>query len=297
MPGEDDIPRDDTARRMPSWLRVKTGKARLSRETRALVAAHGLHTVCESARCPNIGECYSHHTATFMILGNHCTRDCGFCAVPHGAPEPLDAEEPERVARAAADLGLRYIVVTSVTRDDLPDGGAAQFAATIRAVRERLPQAQVEVLTPDFKGNRDALETVLAAAPDVFNHNVETPRRLQATVRPQASYGTSLGVLRAAVERGAVTKSGLMVGLGETREEVRETLGDLAAAGVSIVTIGQYLQPTRRRLPVARYVEPPEFDEFRSWGEEAGITYVFSGPFVRSSYHAAEAAERLTSPE
>ena len=272
----------------PPWLRVKTGKAGLSRETRELVAGFGLHTVCEGAHCPNIGECFSCRTAAFMILGNTCTRDCGFCAVNHGTPDPVDPSEPERLAQAAAALGLEYVVVTSVTRDDLPDGGAGHFAATIRAIRELLPGARVEVLTPDFSGDEAALLTVLDAAPDVFNHNVETARRLQPAVRPQASYETSLQVLANAAALGAVTKSGLMVGLGETPEEIAECCEDLAQAGVSILTVGQYLQPTRRHLPVARYVAPEEFPQFEQWARAAGIRHVFAGPFVRSSYKAAE---------
>ncbi len=284
--------------RMPPWLRVKTGKARLANETRRLVAAHGLHTVCEQAHCPNLGECYACHTATFLIMGGVCTRDCGFCAVPHGGPGPLDPGEPERVAQAAAELGLSYVVVTSVTRDDLPDGGAGHFAATIRALRQAQPATQVEVLTPDFRGDAAAVATVLAAAPDVYNHNLETVRRLQPTVRPQAGYDTSLGVLAQVAREGALTKSGLMVGLGETAEEVTAALGDLAAVGARIVTIGQYLQPTRRHLPVARYVPPEEFDAYATSGRRAGIRYVFAGPFVRSSYRAAEAwaAQRAVPP-
>lgn len=278
--------------RLPSWLRVKTGKAGQSRATRELVAEHGLHTVCQGARCPNIGECYCNRTATFLIMGSRCTRNCGFCAIGQGCPEPLDSGEPQRLAEAAAELGLEYVVVTSVTRDDLPDGGAAHFAATIEALRRRLPEAQVEVLTPDFQGRQDCLDTVLAAGPDVFNHNVETVRRLQGSVRPQAGYDRSLGVLRVAADR-VLTKSGLMVGLGETDAEVREAIDDIARAGVSILTIGQYLRPTRGHIAVARYVPPEQFSEYERWGEAAGIAHVFSGPFVRSSYRAAEAAAAL----
>jgi lipoic acid synthetase len=292
-PDTSEKPAGDRRREFPAWLRVKTGKARLSRETRELVANHGLHTVCEGAHCPNVGECYSCRTAAFLILGGTCTRNCRFCAVNHGRPEVLDPEEPDRLAEAAADLGLRYVVVTSVTRDDLPDGGAEHFAATIRALRERLPEARIEVLTPDFRGDENALRTVIAAAPDVFNHNVETVRRLQPQVRPQAGYETSLGVLRKARELGALTKSGVMVGVGETDEEVRECLADLAGVGVSIVTIGQYLQPTRRHLPVDRYVPPEDFAQYEEWGRAAGIAHVFAGPFVRSSYKAAETAAAL----
>ncbi len=281
------------ARRLPPWLRVKTGKARQSRATHDLVAAYGLHTVCEGARCPNIGECYCQKTATFMVMGARCTRDCRFCAVEHGTPCSLEPDEPQRVAAASAALGLRYVVVTSVTRDDLPDGGASHFAATIHAVRETLPHAKVEVLTPDFRGDETCLHTVLQAGPDVFNHNVETVRRLQARVRPQASYETSLEVLRRASAAPAPMKSGLMVGLGETGDEIRATMDDLAQAGVVLLTIGQYLRPTRRHVPVARYVPPEEFGQYVEWGKDAGIAHVFAGPFVRSSYRAAEAAAAL----
>ena len=278
--------------RLPDWLRVKTGKRDQGQATHALLRELGLNTVCSSARCPNLGECYGCQTATFLILGSRCTRNCGFCAVASGAPEPLDDDEPRRVALAAERLGLRYVVVTSVTRDDLPDGGAAHFARTITALHEALPEAQVEVLIPDFQGDRAALATVLSAGPAVLNHNLETVRRLQATVRPQAAYATSLGVLAAAGEIAPQIprKSGLMVGLGETDEEIRAALADLAAAGVSIVTLGQYLRPTARHLPVERYVPPGQFEVYADWAREAGLAHVASSPFVRSSYHAAEAA-------
>lgn len=277
--------------RLPQWLRVKTGKLQLSRETHELVACHGLHTVCEAARCPNIGECYAHGTATFMILGDTCTRDCGFCAVNHGQPQEVDPGEPLRVAEASAELGLQYVVVTSVTRDDLPDAGAGQFAATLRAIREQSPRARVEVLIPDLGGRRELMQIVFNAHPDVFNHNVETVRRLQPQVRPQANYERSLGVLRAGAEAGMRTKSGIMIGLGEADDEVAQTLQDLASAGVSSVTVGQYLQPTRRHLPVERYVSPEGFERYTQMAHEAGITSAFCGPFVRSSYRAAECAE------
>jgi lipoic acid synthetase len=278
--------------RLPDWLRVKVGKRDQSRATHALLAELGLNTVCSSAHCPNIGECYGCQTAAFLILGSRCTRNCSFCAVGTGTPEPVDEDEPRRVALAASRLGLRYVVVTSVTRDDLPDGGAGHFARTITALRDGLAGVQVEVLTPDFRGSREALATVLAAEPSVFNHNVETVRRLQATVRPQASWETSLGLLAAAGEIAPQVprKSGLMVGLGETDEELRAALRDLAGAGVSLVTIGQYLRPTARHLPVDRYVPPEQFEVYADWAREAGIAHVASGPFVRSSYHAAEAA-------
>jgi lipoic acid synthetase len=277
--------------RLPAWLRVKVGKREQSRETGDLLARHGLNTVCASARCPNLGECYACGTATFLILGNCCTRNCGFCAVPSGTPEALDPEEPVRVARAVAEMGLKYVVVTSVTRDDLPDGGAGHFARTIAAIRDAAPGTAVEVLTPDFRGDREALATVLRAGPAIFNHNLETVRRLQKLVRPQADYDRSLGVLAAARELAPdlPRKSGLMVGLGETDEEIREALADLSRTGVSLVTIGQYLRPTRAHLPVARYVPPEQFDRYGEWGREAGLRFVAAGPFVRSSYRAAEA--------
>jgi lipoyl synthase len=281
--------------RLPDWLRVKTGKAGLSRATRELVAGQGLHTVCESAHCPNVGECYSCSTATFLIMGPSCTRSCGFCAVDHGPTAPLDLDEPRRLAEAARELGLRYVVITSVTRDDLPDGGATHFAACIRAVRETIPGAMVEVLTPDFRGEAGALGVVLGAEPDVYNHNLETVRRLQPGVRPQAAYDTSLAQLRRAAAHGALTKSGLMLGLGETPAEIEEAMGDLADAGVRLLTLGQYLQPTRRHLPVVDYVPPAQFDAYAALGEARGITRVFAGPFVRSSYRAAEAAAELLS--
>jgi len=279
-------------RSLPPWLKVKLGKAGRSQATRELLGRHGVHTVCQSARCPNIGECFGSGTATFLLLGNTCTRACGFCAVGHGRPQSLDAGEAERIAAAAADLGLDFVVLTSVTRDDLPDGGAAAFAATVRALRQRLPGAQVEVLTPDFRGDRGGLSVVLEAGPDVFNHNVETVRRLQPVVRPQAGYGRSLAVLAAAGELapGLPVKSGLMVGLGETDDEVREAMADLRSSGVSRLTIGQYLRPSARQLPVDRYVPPAQFEEYRRWGLELGFAYIASGPFVRSSYHAALAA-------
>lgn len=274
---------------MPPWLRVKTGKAKLCGQTRELVSSHGLQTVCDNARCPNIGECYSHQTATFLIMGSSCTRNCGFCAVRHSRPHPLDSSEPQRLAAAALNLGLQYVVVTSVTRDDLEDGGAAHFAATIRALQAAGVPA-VEVLTPDFQGDKAALQTVLAAQPLVFNHNLETARELCGLVRPQADYERSLQVLRNARELAPdiLRKSGFMVGLGETDEQVLELMSDLHEAGCQILTIGQYLRPSREQLPVRRYVEPEQFDWYAERGREIGIEHVFAGPFVRSSYRAAE---------
>ena len=279
--------------RLPPWLKVKLGKARLSEQTRRAVEHARLHTVCQSARCPNIGECFGAGTATFLLMGDRCTRDCGFCAVTSGSPEPLDADEPRRIAEAIAELGLSYAVLTSVTRDDLPDGGASHFAAAIRAIKDARPATRVEVLVPDFAGDEACVRTVIEARPDVFNHNVETVRRLQGRVRPQASYETSLQVLgtAAGLAPDLPTKSGLMVGLGETDDEVAEALRDLAGSRVAIVTIGQYLRPTPRHLPVERYVPPEVFDEYRQVGEAWGLKGVIAGPFVRSSYHAEEAAQ------
>ncbi len=247
-----------------------------------------LHTVCESARCPNIQECFGRGSATFMILGNTCTRSCGFCSVPRGRGEILDAEEPENVADMAARLGLRYVVITSVNRDDLSDGGAHHWVRTVEAVKRRLPQARVEVLTPDFCGNLDSVRAVLDARPHVFNHNLETIPRLYRHVRPQANYRQSLDVLAFAKRHSSdtLTKSGIMVGLGETRAEVEQVLRDLRASDCDVATIGQYLQPTRRHLRVEAYVEPAEFEHLREYGMGIGFRNVFSGPLVRSSYMA-----------
>ena len=259
-------------------------------EMAGFLASMGLHTVCQSASCPNIGECFSRRTATFMILGDACTRSCGFCGVSHDAPHPVDPDEPRRVAEASVRLGLRYVVVTSVTRDDLPDGGAGHFAETVRQLKAAIPGAKVEVLIPDFGGDEDALRAVLDSAPFVLNHNVETVPRLYSTVRPQAVYERSLVVLETArrFRTSIHTKSGLMVGLGEEQGEVLEVLSDLRRAGCDIATIGQYLQPSKRNLPVVEYVPPSQFDEYARVGREMGFSYVASGPFVRSSYHAEE---------
>jgi len=251
----------------------------------------GLHTVCESAACPNIGDCWNRRTATFMILGNVCTRRCGFCAVQKGAPLAVDYDEPLRVAEAAAAMGLRYAVVTSVNRDDRKDGGAELFALTIHAIRERIPGCRVEVLIPDFQGSREALEVVMAARPDVLNHNTETVPRLYRQVRLGARYERSLELLAAAKEISPDTpvKSGLMLGLGETAPEVIAVMQDLRGHGVDILTLGQYLRPSPRHLPIVRYVAPQEFDEFRRDGYTMGFGHVEAGPLVRSSFHAAEA--------
>lgn len=274
--------------RLPEWARKSRTHFTSLNELKGQLRQHGLHTVCESARCPNIHECFHRGSAAFLILGNCCTRGCGFCSVPKGKPEALDAAEPESVARMAAEMKLRYVVITSVSRDDLEDGGAQHFARTVRAVREAIPEAQVEVLTPDFRGDLNAVACVLDSGPDVFNHNVETVERLYPRVRPQAGYRQSLQVLDFAHRgsRGSLTKSGLMVGLGETDQEVRALLDDLRAAGVDVVTIGQYLQPALRYLPVVEFVEPARFDEWRDYGLSLGFRAVFSGPLVRSSYMA-----------
>lgn len=274
--------------RLPDWARQPHSNWEALHKVKTQLRQYGLHTVCESARCPNIHECFARGSATFMILGNQCTRSCGFCSVPRGRGEPLDAAEPENVAKMAVDLGLRYVVITSVNRDEMEDGGAAHWAATVRAVRARLPQARVEVLTPDFRGNRAALHTVLDARPHVYNHNLETVPRLYRHVRPQADYRQSLEVLAAAkaYASGVLTKSGLMLGLGEERQEVERLLHDLRASHCDVATIGQYLRPTRHNLPVSRYVEPAEFAHYREFGLALGFREVFSGPLVRSSYMA-----------
>jgi lipoic acid synthetase len=275
-------------RRTPGpWLVVPAPPAETA-TVEDLVNDLGLHTVCQEAACPNIGECWAHGTATFMLLGDVCTRHCRFCNVAAGRPDPPDPLEPFRIAEAAARLRLHHVVVTSVTRDDLPDGGAGQFAATIRAIRDRLPGATVEVLVPDFGGSLSALEIVAAARPDVFNHNVETVERLSATVRAKAEYRRSLAVLAWARQRGLTTKSGLMVGLGETCGEVIETMRDLRRAGCDILTIGQYLQPTSRQLEVVDHVHPVLFVWYREVGEAMGFQVVAAAPLVRSSYHAEE---------
>lgn len=277
--------------RRPDWLKVRVPSGDNYFELKRLMRGLDLHTVCESARCPNIAECWQHRTATFMILGDLCTRRCGFCAVPKGKPAgEVDGDEPARVAEAAASMGLKYIVVTSVDRDDLADGGSEIFARTIRALRDQILGCRVEVLIPDFRGSDAALETVLGARPDVLNHNIETVPRLYRVARRGSIYERSLRLLRHSreIEPATPTKSGLMVGLGETMEEVTALLGDLASAGVDIVTIGQYLRPSGDQLPVARFWKPEEFAALKQEGERRGIRHVESGPLVRSSYHAHE---------
>jgi lipoyl synthase len=278
----------------PDWLKVKFFGGEKYHDLKRIMRTLDLHTVCESARCPNMGECWEHGTATFMILGDICTRACGFCAVPSGKPVgPPDEHEPERVAEAAARMGLRYAVVTSVNRDDQPDGGAHIFARTIQEIRNRLPGCKVEVLIPDFRGDWDALNTVLAVKPDILNHNTETVPRLYRQVRKGALYERSLELLNRAkkMHPGIPTKTGLMLGLGEEIQEVLATMQDLAAQGTDILTLGQYLRPTREHLPVIRFVHPDEFAEFKRLGEQMGFKHVESGPLVRSSYHAFDQAE------
>jgi len=274
--------------RLPPWLRKSAVDFSALHALKTELRARDLHTVCESARCPNIHECFARKAATFMLLGDICTRRCGFCAVPQGEPGTLDADEPQKVADMAARMGLRYVVLTSVNRDDLPDGGSAHFAATVAELRKALPNAQVEVLVPDFLGDLDAVSRVLDAAPDVFNHNMETVARLYRRVRPQAVYQRSLDVLLFAKKQRprALTKSGLMVGLGESVDEVHRLLDDLRGAQVDVATIGQYLQPRRHRLPVEEFVAPEQFERYREYGESIGFRAVFSGPLVRSSYMA-----------
>lgn len=277
----------------PDWLRVRLPSGDNYEDLKHLMRSKQLHTVCEEARCPNMGECWGHRTATFMILGSVCTRSCGFCAVATGRPMTLDWEEPRRVAEAVTQMGLKHVVVTSVNRDELRDGGATLFAATIRWIRRLNPDCTVEVLTPDFKGSMEALKIVIDARPDVFNHNVETVSRLYRRVRPQAMYERSLQVLKAAkaMHPDKPTKSGFMLGLGETRDEVLALMRDLHDHEVDIVTIGQYLQPTKQHLPIERYVTPAEFREYAHEGKAMGIPHVQSGPLVRSSYHAWDQME------
>jgi len=275
----------------PRWLRAPAPAGQNYHELKGLIDRLRLHTVCESAACPNVGECWNQRTATFMILGNVCTRRCGFCAVQKGAPLPVDYDEPNRVAQAVEAMGLKFAVITSVNRDDRQDGGAELFALVVRAIRARVPGCGVEVLVPDFQGNLAAVSTVMEAAPDVFNHNTETVPRLYRQVRLGARYERSLDVLQHArrVSPETPTKSGLMLGLGETEAEVLQVMRDLRSSQVDILTLGQYLRPSPQHLPIIRYVTPEEFAEFRRAGLEMGFSHVEAGPLVRSSYHAAAA--------
>jgi len=283
--------------RKPDWLRAKLPSGPGYKATRALVETNKLHTVCQSAQCPNIGECWSRGTATVMILGNICTRSCNFCAIQTGRPTELDLGEPARVADAVARMGLRHCVITSVARDDLADGGASVWAATIRATKYRNPRCAIEVLTPDWKGRTHDLDTVLDAKPDIFNHNVETVERLQKPVRVQARYERSLSVLRHAKSRGFTTKTGIMLGLGETAAEIGQCLRDIAAEKVDILTLGQYLQPTPQHWKIDRWVPPEEFAHWKQFALAAGLGTVESGPLVRSSYHADEQSLKYTGVE
>ena len=279
-----------TARRLPEWLKVKAPGSAGYLELRQLVRSEGLNTVCEEAHCPNIGECWDRGTATFMVLGDICTRACSYCAVKTGMPTTLDLQEPVRLAETVERLGLRYAVITSVDRDDLPDGGAFIFAQCIRQIRKRLPSCKVEVLIPDFEGDTDALAKVMEAKPDTLNHNIETVRRVFSRVRPKGDYDMSLELLANAkrLDGDAVTKSGMMVGLGESWDEILETMRDLRSVDCDLLTIGQYLRPSSKHTPLARWYTPGEFDELRREGEALGFRHVASGPLVRSSYHADE---------
>lgn len=278
--------------RKPEWLRVRYNQEAVS-EVAGLLRELKLNTVCKEANCPNLGECYRKHTATFMILGSACTRNCRFCNVAAGRPAPPDPEEPENVAAAAQKLGLRHVVLTCPTRDDLPDGGAAHFAATVRAIRAKCPGATVETLISDMKMNTDALDTVIEARPEVLNHNVETVKALQKAVRPQADYQRSLRVLRYSKEKdpALLTKTGFMVGLGETEEQIEELMDDILSTGCDILTIGQYLQPTHSHYPLARYATPEDFARYKETALAKGFRYVASAPLARSSYRAWEALE------
>ena len=280
------IPDRESKIKKPSWLRVKLPTGETYRHVRELVDTHKLHTICESGNCPNMGECWGEGTATFMILGNTCTRCCGFCAVATGRPDPVDWDEPQRVAEAIHLMKVKHAVITSVDRDELKDGGSIIWFNTIKAVKALNPDTTLETLIPDFKGEKDNIQRVMEAAPEVISHNIETVERLTRRVRIQAKYWRSMEVIRTIKEGGLRTKSGIMLGLGETKEEVIQTLRNLADNGVDVVTIGQYLQPTKQHLPVTRFVHPDEFAELREIGYELGLDYVESGPLVRSSYHS-----------
>ncbi len=272
--------------RRPDWLRVKLPTGETYRKVREIVGEHKLHTICQSGNCPNMGECWGAGTATFMILGNVCTRSCGFCSVATGRPEAVDPFEPARVARSVELMGVKHCVITSVDRDDLKDGGSDIWAKTIRAIRRRSPGTTMETLIPDFQGKWENLAVVLEAAPEILSHNLETVRRLTKQVRIQAKYDRSLEVLMRSKRAGLRTKSGVMLGLGETEQEVLETMDDLISVGVDILTLGQYLQPTKEHLSVAEFVHPDVFARYKAIGLEKGFRYVESGPLVRSSYHA-----------
>jgi len=285
-------------KRKPEWLKVRLPAGNGYNRLKKLMREQGLHTVCEEAMCPNIGECWNRGTATFLLMGDTCTRSCGFCHIKTGRPQALDEDEPRRVAESVLAMNLSHCVLTSVNRDELPNGGAHIFANTIREIRQRLPHCTIEVLIPDFKGNRAALKEVMDARPEILNHNTETVPRLYRTVRPQANYQQTLNVLSNAkiLDPGTITKSGIMVGLGETKEEVLAVMRDLREHQLDILTIGQYLRPSPLHLPVYRYVHPTEFQEFHDIGLELGFRWVESGPLVRSSYHAEGQAQALAVP-
>jgi lipoic acid synthetase len=279
--------------RKPKWIRAKNATHPAIGQLKSVLRENNLHTVCEEASCPNIGECFSHGTATFMIMGDICTRRCPFCDVAHGRPQPLDENEPENLARTIAAMGLRYVVITSVDRDDLRDGGAAHFVECVRKVREHSPQIEIEILVPDFRGRKEvALEILANAPPDVFNHNLETVPRLYKQARPGSDYQYSLELIKTfkAMYPDVATKSGVMLGLGETIDEVKQVMRDLRAHDCDMLTLGQYLQPSKHHLPIARFVTPEEFDELAVYGNEIGFENVASGPMVRSSYHADQQA-------
>ena len=283
----------------PRWLKVRAPGGDNYRRLKVLMREQGLHSVCEEAHCPNIGECWDSGTATFLIMGDVCTRNCPYCAIAHGRPEELDEDEPRRVAEAIAAMDLSHVVITSVDRDDLPDGGAWIFAETIAEIRRRLPDCSIEVLTPDFRGDPDAIATVIDAKPDIFNHNMETVRRLHRTARPGGRYLRSLDVLRLGgqLDADVFIKTGIMLGLGERADDIREFMSDARDAGVHILTIGQYLRPSLDHLPVDRYVSPGEFADWKRHGEDMGFRHVESGPLVRSSYHAREQVLELGATE
>jgi lipoic acid synthetase len=283
------------SQRLPDWLKIRLPRPDTIKQVEQMMRSKNLHTVCESARCPNLPECWSKKTATFMILGDTCTRSCGFCAIKVGRGLELDPFEPLNVAKTTKDLGLRHVVVTSVARDDLKDEGAEQFAKTIRALHEEIPDVIVEVLTPDFKGKEECIRTVCDAHPEIYNHNIETVERLHTIVRPQARYARTMGVLSKVkeIDPAIYTKSGIMLGLGETKDEVVKTLQDLRNLGVDAVTIGQYLRPTMKHLPVVEYIHPEVFKEYEAIGDEMGFAFVASGPFIRSSYNAIAFSEKV----
>lgn len=282
------------AGRLPEWVKKPSVPMSRLHKVKKVLREFNLNTVCESARCPNIGECFSKPTATFMILGDRCTRDCGFCGVHSNKPGPIDIGEPENIAQASFELGLRHVVVTSVTRDDLIDGGATQFALTIKAIRDTISDILIELLVPDFNGDSSALDTVLGAGPEIVNHNLETVPNLYKAVRPGADYARSLNLIGSVAKAGTLAKSGIMLGFGEKAEEVHSLLDDLASAGCKIVTIGQYLRPTRDNLEVSEYVAPEVFEAYGEYAKDAGIDFVYSGPMVRSSYNAEEIWKNFT---